>query len=172
MADKETKHGTLLDPLALGDLFGIQREPDEVHYKSPLSVLKEALETGGVAELIGLGGSGGSATLEVTQANTFSVGDAVNIRTGGLGWWLADADNSRPCHALVLAATAADFTAQASGFMTWTGHGLLVGVTYYLSTTPGGVVTPKPGLPGQIIQRILVVVDANTIKVTIGEAWT
>lgn len=160
MADKETKHGTLLDPLVGTDLIGIQREPDEVHYKAPLS---------GLAAVVG---GGGGSTLEVTQINAFSTGDALCYNRFFSTWVLADADSALPCHAICVTATGADFTAQASGFMTWTGHGLLPGAIFYLSTTAGGVVTPRPGLPGQIIQRVLVPVDTNTIIVTIGEAWT
>lgn len=170
MADKETKDGTLLDPLALGDLFGIQREPDEVHYNSPLSVLRASFEVGGVAELSGLAGGSSAASKVITQANTFSAGDLVCRLVGS--WVLADANNSRPCHALVISAVGGQFTAAVSGFQVWTAHGKTVGAYYYLSTTAGAIVTPKPTALGQIIQRVLVPIDTNTIILTIGEAWT
>jgi hypothetical protein len=64
------------------------------------------------------------------------------------------------------------YTVAFSGYHKWLAHGLTLGAYYYLSTTPGGVVTPKPGVPGQIIQRALLPIDANTVVITIGEAWT
>lgn len=165
MSDKTTAMGTNLDPLLLSDLIGIQRIGDDIHYKSTLTTLQT---------LIGGGVAAGASSLDVTQANAFSVGDTIS-RTA-VAWSLADADSAGlflPCNAIVTAATAADFTAAVSGFQTWATHGLAgIGQAYYLSTTAGGVVLGRPGVPGQIIQRVLVPVDANTIIVTIGEAWT
>jgi hypothetical protein len=155
MSDKETKHGTLLTPLLPTDLIGIQRVPDLVHYKAPLS---------------GLGTLVGGPTFEVTQANDFFVGAAICRLVGS--WVRADADNSRPCHAIVEAATATEFTCRSSGYMVWPAHGKTLGTYHYLSTIAGGFVSVKPGVPGQIIQRTLLPVDDDTIHVTLGEAWT
>lgn len=110
------------------------------------------------------------STKSITEASHgLSAGEAASF--DGSNWVKADADNSLPCHAIVASVTDANtFVAATDGFHTLTSHGFTLGQNF-LSATAGAVTTTEPG-PGNIIQRVLVAVDANTVLVRIGEPLT
>jgi hypothetical protein len=98
----------------------------------------------------------------------FAAGDA--IHHNGSAWEKADATGltGKPCHALVTFVEDVNtFYMAATGLHTITAHGITVGQNY-LSTTPGTVSTTQAG-PGNIRQRVLMALDANTILLTIGD---
>lgn len=113
--------------------------------------------------------SGGNSVAVNQTTHGFSVGDAINFN--GTTWAQADADNSLPCHGIVTAVAGGnDFTVTSTGVATITTHGFTLG-TNYISTTAGAVSSTDAG-PGNIIQRVLEAIDANTVIVSIGTPLT
>jgi len=105
-------------------------------------------------------------TVDVNQAtHGLSVGDAIHYN--GSSWEGSDADASKPCHGVVVAvADVNNFTGAVAGSHTITTHGFTLG-TNYISTTAAAVSSTDAG-PGNIIQEILVAIDANTVVVNVG----
>ena len=113
--------------------------------------------------------SGGNSIAVNQTTHGFAVGDAINFN--GTAWAQADADNSLPCHGMVTnVAGGNDFTVTSTGVVTITTHGFTLG-TNYISTTAGAVSSTNAG-PGNIIQRVLEAIDANTVIVSIGMPLT
>jgi hypothetical protein len=153
MADKRIRDATNeLTQLESGDLFETDRPTEDIFYKFEADNLREQMHA-----------------RDLTQASHgFAAGDAVHHN--GTSWEKADATGltGKPCHAVVLDAPDANtFYMAATGLHTITAHGISVGQNY-LSTTPGAVSTSQAG-PGNIRQRVLVALDANTLLLTIGD---
>jgi hypothetical protein len=146
--DQEYKDGTTLTPLRGSDILAIQRVPIATHYKTTLDAL--------------------GALAEITEtAHGFSVGEVIGH--DGANWVLASAlVSGDPCLGLVVEVVDIDkVTLALVGVHTMTSHGFSIGQNY-LSTTPGQISTTQAG-PGNIRQRVLVALDANTILLTIGD---
>jgi hypothetical protein len=110
--------------------------------------------------------TGADNTFSINQAtHGLSVGDAIHFNA--TTWEGADSDADKPCHGLVVAvADANNFTAAVSGVQTITAHGFTLGQNY-ITATAGAISTTAPG-PGNVIQRVLVAIDTNTVIMTIG----
>jgi hypothetical protein len=93
------------------------------------------------------------------------------VHHNGSNWVLADANNSLPCHAVVLTTPdASTFTAAVAGWHTISSHGYTLGQNY-LSDTAGAATTTLPG-PGSIQQNVLVAYTADDFFIHIGEGVT
>jgi hypothetical protein len=84
----------------------------------------------------------------------------------GTTYATAQADADVNCADLVLLS---DGSRIESGRVTWTGHGLTVGVYYFLSQATAGAITPTQPASG-LAQRILFVEDSNTVHIDIEPA--
>jgi hypothetical protein len=152
MADKRIRDATSeLTRLKSGDLSEVDRPTEDIFYKFEDNLRSEM------------------HARDLTQAtHGFAAGDA--IHHNGSAWEKADATGltGKPCHALVTFVEDVNtFYMAATGLHTITAHGITVGQNY-LSTTPGTVSTTQAG-PGNIRQRVLMALDANTILLTIGD---
>jgi hypothetical protein len=106
------------------------------------------------------GGSGVALSEDVTQANTFSVGDV--IYHNGTSWLDANANTEATAEALgiVEAATGSDFTVILSGKITLTG--LTAGTTYFLSDVTDALLTAtEPTSIGSISKPVLYAISTT-----------
>lgn len=103
-------------------------------------------------------GVGGETNISVVASEALAAGDFVNIysNAGTRNVRKADASNGRAAHGFVLTAVASSGT----GSVTLRGEntaltGLVIGTTYFLSsTTAGSVTTTAPNATGNIIQEL------------------
>ena len=106
------------------------------------------------------GGSGVALSEDVTQSNTFSVGDV--IYHNGTSWLDANANTEATAESLgiVEAATGSDFTVILSGKITLTG--LTAGTTYFLSdVTPALLTATEPTSIGSISKPVLYAISTT-----------
>ena len=106
------------------------------------------------------GGSGVALSEDVTQSNTFSVGDV--IYHNGTSWLDANANTEATAESLgiVEAATGSDFTVILSGKITLTG--LTAGTTYFLSDVTAALLTAtEPTSIGSISKPVLYAISTT-----------
>jgi hypothetical protein len=106
------------------------------------------------------GGSGVALSEDVTQSNTFSVGDV--IYHNGTSWLDANANTEVTAEALgiVESATGSDFTVILSGKITLTG--LTAGTTYFLSDVTDALLTAtEPTSIGSISKPVLYAISTT-----------
>ena len=131
-----------------------------------------ALDAAGKLDVSLLPSGIGAATVTVVSSENLAAGDLVNLynNTGTINARLADANNNRRAHGYVLAAVTSPANATVYyGDVNNQKSGLTVGAEYFLSETPGAVVTPAPTTAGSIVQRIGVAQSATELVVDIEE---
>jgi len=97
-------------------------------------------------------------------AHGFAVGDIIYYDTSGGSWEkaISTADATRGTYFVTTVPTVDDFTANQSGEVTWTSHGLTPGDVHYTSASSAGDTTTTA--PAQYTQRCFLVKDANTVQ--------
>ena len=98
---------------------------------------------------------------DVTQANSFVVGDVVRLSGSTYIKSQADQESNSEVYGLVSAATGSDFTLLMVGRLTGL-SGLVSGTTYYLSQSTAGTITAvEPTATGQVSKPVLLA-DSTT----------
>ena len=103
--------------------------------------------------------------VQTKTAHGFALLDAVAHTTD---WAKARADSAQPMPAigLVVEKTTDTFRVAGPGYVEYASHGLTVDTDYYVSrTTAGALQTGIPATSGDRVQKLLHVVDANTLYV-------
>lgn len=116
------------------------------------------------------GGSGSGAAeriyKEITQSNSFSVGNAVYIKSdGAYDKAKANAASTADVVGIITAATGSNFTVTYNGEATVSSHGFTVGAGLFLSSGTAGALTETSPTGTDISKPVGVVKDANTIIV-------
>lgn len=116
------------------------------------------------------GAATGAQTFAVTQnAHGFAVGMPIALAANGT-WARAAATGAANLKAatVVLVTSANTFLAAVSGVLRLPAHGLILGGTYYLSTTAGGYSTASPARSGQFIQPHLAPISLDEVFIYDG----
>ena len=116
------------------------------------------------------GGSGSGAAeriyKEITQSNSFSVGNAVYIKSDGdYDKAKANDESTADVVGIITAATGSNFTVTYNGEATVSSHGFTVGAGLFLSSGTAGALTETSPTGTDISKPVGVVKDANTIIV-------
>lgn len=127
-----------------------------------------ALDSSGAIDISMMPAGISAEVVVAASSENLSTGNFVNLydNAGTINVRKADATtNAKPAHGFVLASTTSP--ASATVYLISAKNtgvtGLTVGLDYYLSTTPGGVVSTAPSASGNIVQKLGRAISATSL---------
>lgn len=117
------------------------------------------------------GGGGGTGAAEkiyqeITQSNSFSVGNAVYIKSDGeYAKAKADASSTAEVAGIITVRDGSSFTVVYAGEATVSSHGFTVGAALFLSSGTAGALTATSPSGTNVSKPVAIVKDANTLIV-------